>query len=257
MIQGNDVALFLSGQAVPLPQCKVVVSQPTIKQICVYGESNFLMVAQLFGKSDSFVKSIKQGNPELEMLSNFQIVMIIINQDQNTKINVENFFELIFPTYDVTINERDFVFSLKDEDEDGIVGIINDFNYEEFFKLIGDLFIFKSSSEKEIEYDPANSRANEIAEKLKKGREKVAKIKNKEKGNEDMSIFGNYASSLSIGLGMDINIFYNYTPFQLYDAFGRYWLKVSHDFYQKIASTPLMDVSKMKEPEEWSKNMYQ
>lgn len=115
----------------------------------------------------------------------------------------------------------------------------------------------QSPNKDEITYDPANQRASEIAEKLKKGREKVAEIKSKDSGNENMSIFGTYASVLSIGMNMDINIFYNYTPFQLYDAFSRYWFKVSYDFYQKLASTPLMDVSKMDAPREWSNNIYQ
>ena len=55
---------------------------------------------------------------------------------------------------------------------------------------------------------------------------------------------------------MDINIFFNYTPFQLYDAFLRYQKKISYDFYQKVATTPLMDVSKMDEPDNWMDNIY-
>ena len=49
---------------------------------------------------------------------------------------------------------------------------------------------------------------------------------------------------------MVINVFYNYTPFQLYDAFNRYFAKVQSDFYTKVSTTPLMDVSKMETPED-------
>ena len=55
---------------------------------------------------------------------------------------------------------------------------------------------------------------------------------------------------------MDINIFFNYTPFQLYDAFARYFSKVSCDLYTKVSTTPLMDVSNMDEPKEWVRNLY-
>ena len=55
---------------------------------------------------------------------------------------------------------------------------------------------------------------------------------------------------------MDINILYNYTPFQLQNAFNRYWKKVSSDLYQKVSTTPMMDVSKMEEPDDWSANIY-
>lgn len=212
------------------------------------------MTAQMFGRSETFIKPMKVGNPELENLSNFQIVMILSNQDNNVKQGVQNFFELVFPIYDVEINQNDFVFKIKDEET--IVGMINGFNYESFFQIVRDLFLMQSPNKDEIAYDPANERAKSIAEKLKKGREKVAEIKNKEGGNENMSVFGTYTSVLSIGMHMDINIFYNYTPFQLYDAFSRYWAKTSSDFYQKLASTPLMDVSKMDAPKEWSSNLY-
>jgi hypothetical protein len=57
-------------------------------------------------------------------------------------------------------------------------------------------------------------------------------------------------------MNIDINTIYNYTPFQLYDAFNRYWKKVSNDFYTKVSTTPMMDTSKMEEPESWSENIY-
>lgn len=254
MIQGNDVALFLSGQSVPLPSCNIVISQPTVKEIVLFGEDQFFITVQMFGNADSFVKKIKEGNPELEGYSNFQIVMMLIDRDENTRQNVENFFELVFPIYDIRINEQDLVFILKDTGD--MVGMVTTFNYEEFFNVVGKLFIMHSKKKDEIDYNPADARANAIAEKLKKGREKVAEIKSKNSGNENMSIFGTYTSVLSVGLNIDINVLFNYTPFQLYDAFSRYWAKASYDFYQKIASTPLMDVSKMDAPEEWSSNIY-
>jgi hypothetical protein len=70
------------------------------------------------------------------------------------------------------------------------------------------------------------------------------------------SLFGRYTSILSVGLQMDINIFYNYTPFQLYDTFQRYFSKVSSDLYTKVSTTPLMDVTNMEPPKDWSRNLY-
>ena len=45
----NNLALYLSGQPVPVPSCNIIVSQPTIKEIVVMGEEPFLNVAQLLG----------------------------------------------------------------------------------------------------------------------------------------------------------------------------------------------------------------
>ena len=51
-------------------------------------------------------------------------------------------------------------------------------------------------------------------------------------------------------MNIDINILYGYTPFQLYNLFMRYWKKINSDFYQKVSTTPMMDVSKMEEPDD-------
>jgi hypothetical protein len=48
---------------------------------------------------------------------------------------------------------------------------------------------------------------------------------------------------------MDVNIFYNYTPFQLYDAFTRYISKQECDLYQKIALQPFASTENMDEPD--------
>jgi hypothetical protein len=50
-------------------------------------------------------------------------------------------------------------------------------------------------------------------------------------------------------MNIDINILLNYTPFQLYNTFTRYWKKVSSDFYQRVSTMPMMDTSKMEEPD--------
>ena len=63
-------------------------------------------------------------------------------------------------------------------------------------------------------------------------------------------------SVLSIGLGVSINMFYDYTPFQLNDAFIRYTSKMASDFYRRVSTMPFMDTSKMEAPEEWTRGLY-
>ena len=93
---------------------------------------------------------------------------------------------------------------------------------------------------------------------MKKGNEIRRKIKQSEKGDadNDESIFGTFTSVLAIGLQMDINVLYNYTPFQIFDAYKRYNMKQDFDLYRKIATTPLMDASKIDEPKNWVGNIY-
>ena len=55
---------------------------------------------------------------------------------------------------------------------------------------------------------------------------------------------------------MNINELYNYTPFQLLDAFKRYAAKMAYDLYQRVSTMPMMDVSKMDEPKNWVDDLY-
>lgn len=247
-LKGDEIALYLSGQPVPIKSCNIVIRQPTIKQIVAFKESDFLFAANYLGKPEMHIDRIRADNPEqLAAYTDFQIYTALIRQDPNLKRSVENFLTLVFPDYEISIEEEiNFV-------SDGRkVGMINPFNYEDFKKIVKNLFLFTKVGEKE--YNPANEKARKIAEKLRKGHEKISKMK--ADTNESATLFGSYVSILSIGMNMDINILYNYTPFQLYNVFIRYWRKVNSDFYQKVSTTPMMDVSKMEAPDDWSDTIY-
>ncbi|HAU86063.1 MAG TPA: hypothetical protein DCW90_11375 [Lachnospiraceae bacterium] len=249
-IQG-DIGKLLSGMPIAVPGVNVAVSQPKIKDICAFGEDDFFFATQFFLNAEKLVIPIKEGNPQLSMLDTFQLLLIIIRDDKQAKENIEKFFELIFPNYKVEILSGMIQFKVNDK----IVGRLNSFAFENFQKVLRDCFVPTSAKDDEQEYNPANDAAAEIAAKLKRGNEIRAKQKADEQGDIG-SLFGNYASVLSIGLSLDINVLYNYTPFQLFDSYKRYQTKLQYDLYQKIATTPMMDVSKMKEPDNWMDNIY-
>ena len=250
-IKGKEVALYLSGQSVPIIECNIVLYQPTIKEIVIFGEDDFLSLCAMFGQTEKFLKDAKKGNPELENYSNLQILLAIIMQDMRLFASCQQFFELLFPIYEPIFSENDIQFKLKNEEK--YVGALTPFNFEIFGEKLKDLFLIPSAQD-EIEYNPEGEKAIKIAEKIMEGRKKLAEIKSSSDGNN--SLFGSYISILSIGIPMDMNVLYGYTPFQIYNLFTRYWAKVQSDFYQKIATTPMMDVSKMKAPEEWTRNLY-
>ena len=70
-------------------------------------------------------------------------------------------------------------------------------------------------------------------------------------------MFGLYASVISIGLAVDINVIYRYTPFQLFDAFTRYMKKSEYDLFMKIKTTPMMSTDGVEEPDHWATNIYE
>lgn len=246
-LQGDQIALYLSGQDVPVQECNIVIHQPTIKQIIMFKETTFISVIQLFGKIDDNIEHIREINSLTENFTDFQLFMAMLNQDESIKKKVNDFFELIFPQYSIEINNDDIYFYIDKQK----VGIINLYNYKIFCDTIDKLFGLPTNKKK---YNPANKKAEEIAEKFKK-REEIL-LKQKGKKTDSQSLFGSYVSILSIGMNLDINILFNYTPFQLYDTFNRYWKKVNSDFYQRVSTMPMMDVSKMEEPDSWTDSLY-
>ena len=253
-VQGERVGLYLSGQPVLVPNCNIYITQPTIKEVTLFGEDNFLLVSRLLGHTEEVTKQMKEGNSQLETFSDFQLLLIIMREQDNIRKDIEKFFELIFPNYRIDFKDAEIDFYIIQENEEFVGGRLFPFNFSDFQQTINDLFEPKPINEGEIEYNPANDLAAEIAAKLKRGRD----LKNQRRAEKEgpQSLFGRYASVLAVGMQMDISIFYNYTPFQLYDAYNRYFLKVGNDFYRKVISTPFMDASAMEEPRDWAENLY-
>lgn len=249
-IQG-DLAQILSGMPIKVAGCNIAISQPSIKDICAFGEDSFLANLQLFINIENFVRPVKEGNSRLGMLSDFQVLIVILNEDKNIKQSVDDLFNLLFPNY---IWEYDAgCINFHNEEHGPIIGQLNPMNFENLQGILQTLFLPQGAQKQE--YNPANARAAEIAEKLKKAEERRNKMKQEEKG-KIQSLFANYVSALAIGLSMDINILYSYTPFQLYDAFTRYTKKLAFDLYQRVSTMPMMDASKMTEPDNWIDNIY-
>lgn len=249
----SKVGLYLSGQQIEVPNANIFIVQPTINQIVSFGEDNFLIAINLLVKTENLTKQLKEGNSGLELYSDFQLLMIVLREDPSVRQMVQDLFELIFPDYSIQITELgiNFLIQNKESEQNSFVGQIHAYNFDDFKILLSDLFTVHGDKDtEEREFNPANDAAAKIAKKLQRGREQRAQARGPQ------SLFGIYCSVLSIGLGMDINIFYSYTPFQLFDAYNRYFAKVQSDFYMRVSTMPFMDVSSMDQPKEWSRHLY-
>lgn len=254
----TKVGLYLSGQEVEVPGANIFITQPTIKQITAYGEDEFLISVNILVKTEKILDPLREGNSGLEMYPDFQLLMIVLREDISIQTSILGLFELIFPKYEVEFTEIGMNFYLVQEDEEEengstkiFVGQLHPYNFEIFQNLLFDLFTIHSlSEEEEREFNPADEAAAAIAKKLQRGRQKRATIRGPQ------SIIGIYTSVLSIGLGVGINTFFDYTLFQLCDAYSRFFSKQQSDFYLRVSTMPFMDVSKMETPEEWSRHLY-
>ena len=248
----SKVGLYLSGQQIEIPGANIFIEQPTIKQIVNFGEDDFLVAVNLLTKTENLTKQLKQGNSGLETYSDFQLLMIVLREDPSVQALVQKLFELIFPDYLIEITDFSINFLINQEEEQPVfIGQIHPYNFDDFKTLLSDLFMVHGTSDsEEKDFNPVNEAAAAIAAKLQKGREQRAQARGPQ------SLFGIYCSVLSIGMNMDINIFYNYTPFQLYDAYNRFFAKVQSDFFMRVSTMPFMDTSAMERPEEWSRHLY-
>lgn len=247
--QGEKKALLLSGESVYIKECNLIFTPPKIKEIAMFGEDNFFLYAKILSEPKILLNNLQQGNFQSLDISDFQLLMTAFQEDKSTKIQILEYLELIFPSYSkIVINERDIDFYI----EENIVAKLLPHNFEVVQEWIADACI-PFVADAGITYNPANAKAAEIAEKLKKGRQKAAE--KKASAGSDTSIFALYTSILSIGMNIDINTIYNYTPVQLWDSYQRYNLKQAYDHYVRCATMPFLDVSKMKEPDDWQKNL--
>ena len=255
MEKKGDLSQILAGLPVPVMDCNIALVQPKVIDICAFGEDKFINGVNLFVQIDKIAASIKQDNGgQLSMLGDFQVLMAAANSDFSLGISMQTFLDFIVPECDAKIGPGSVDFKSREEGQDRIVGQLNPMNFE-FFKSLLKFVYLPRGSEKEIDYNPANDKAKAIADKIKAGREKLQRQRAAEEG-DFTSLFGMYVSVLAVGLGMDINLLYSYTPFQLYDLFDRYMKKQEYDFYRALSTTPFVDTSKIDMPDPWVGNIY-
>jgi hypothetical protein len=99
-------------------------------------------------------------------------------------------------------------------------------------------------------FNPVNEEAKRIADKIMRGRQRVAAQRAAEDGGSTLT---RYLSILSIGLCMELEVLSNLTLFQLYDLIERYMLNSNWDVYVKQRLAGAQD---LQEPENWMKAIH-
>lgn len=241
-----DIRLALmSGIDIPIPQCQLVIHQPTIKDISYIGDEDFFKGVQCLSLSKSMFVKDKDA---LDKVSNFQIFMTIMNEKETVdkKNAVKQIFLLTFPDYRVLFTPRSLIFQKENE-----VNITIDENNFDFLQsMMREIFCSKNGPMDSQAFNPANDKAKEIAEKLMRGRQRVAE----QKGSAQTSVFSQYMSILSVGLHIPITNFLEYTMYQLFDTMDRYSLYINWDI--DIRSR-LAGGKPDSQPDNWMKNIHQ
>lgn len=235
---------LMCGTDYPVPQCQLIIHQPRIKEIALIGEQDFFTGIQCLCLNKSmFVKD----ESDLSNANNFQIFMTIMSEKEaiDKKVAVQQVCTLLFPKYKVMFTPRSVLIS-----GDGQTMQIDESNFEYLQAAISNICCMKTGPMDQTAFNPANSKAREIAEKLMRGRAKVAA----EKGQSNTSIFSQYLSILTVGLGsMSLQDAMDLTMFQLYDLVERYMLYINWDMDVRCR---LAGGKPDSQPDNWMKNIH-
>lgn len=243
----NDL-LLLSGNDIPFIEAQVNIHQPTIKEIAYIGEESFFIGCELLNFSKDVLD--REDRINLENKTNFEVLMSIMKDKniaaQKSKTCAIMVLMLMFPDYQIHIRKDCISLNKEGEEEH----LINNKNFESFKKILVSMFCLKVGDANNPTYNPENEMAKRIAEKLQKGRAKVAELNGEGK---KISVLGRYISILTIGQHKDLNSLMQYTVYQLYDEFQRFELKQNYDIY---FSAKLAGAKDLDEVDNWMKDIH-
>ena len=240
----TDIRLALMcGTDIPIPALGITLHQPKIKEIAFLGEEDFFVAVQCLNINRNM---IKQDKNLLQNTNNFQIFMTIMSEPEakEKKEATKQLLSLLFPNYKAVFSPRSLIL----QGENLIT--IDENNFDILQAVIIQVFCLNNAVSQQQGFNPANDKAREIAEKLMKGRQKVAELK----GSDKASIFSQYLSILTVGLNsMSMFDCMNLTMYQLYDLIERYSLYVNWDMDVKCR---LAGGKPDSQPDNWMKDIH-
>lgn len=234
---------MICGTDIPVPSCQLVLHQPTLEEISFIGERDFFSGAQtLCLHKTMFI----EDKVLLMTTTNFQIFMMIMSEKEakEKKDAVKQVLTLLLPDYQVLFTPNSLVLK-----KDDITTLIDENNFEDLQEVLRTIFCMNDGRMDQQTFNPINDRAKQIADKIMKGRQKVAELK----GDSNVSVFSQYISMLTIGLHISMLELKKLTMFQLYDLVERFMLWINWDIDLR---SRLAGAKPDEHPENWMKNIH-
>ena len=235
---------LMCGTDIPVPECQLVIHQPRIKEIAMIGEKDFFAGVQCLCISKNL---FIQDESLLETTNNFQIFMTIMQEKEaaEKKAAVQQVCTLLFPSHRVMFTPRSMIMS-----GNGQTITIDESNFDILQEALNKVCCIKTGPNGNQNFNPTDKKAKEIAEKLMRGRQKIAA----EKGETDVSVFSQYLSILTVGIAsMSLDDLMNLTIYQMYDLIERYSLYVNWDMDVRCR---LAGGKPDNQPDNWMKNIH-
>ena len=234
---------LMCGTDIPT-EYQLTIHQPTLQEISFIGEQDFFLGAQCLTLNKSMFIEDKNA---LLTTNNFQIFMMIMQEKEakDQKRATQQILTLLFPNYKVLFTPNSLLFQSNNHE----TVIVDENNFEPLQEIFRLIFCAKNGPMDQQAFKPGSKKAQEIAKKLMRGRERIAA----EKNLNTASVFSQYISMLSVGLHLPVQNLVELTMFQLYDLVERFmlWLNWDIDIKSRLAGG-----KPDKEPDNWMKNLH-
>lgn len=241
--------LLLSKNDIPFESARLIVHQPSIKQIAYIGQRSFFSGCEYLSFSKNKLK--QQDKVRLKDVSDFEILMMILRDQnpivQSVKENMLLLLTLMFPQYKIQVLPQSFLFVGQDKEQH----FLDKDTFDEFKSIMIDMYCLQQIFGDSVDFNPTGPKAQQIARKIEQGKRKRAKLKGQKE--DETSIFGRYISILAVGEHKDINELFNYSVFQLINQFKRFQLKQNYDVY---ISAKMAGATGMDEADNWTGDLY-
>ena len=173
------------------------------------------------------------------------------SEDRSKKTSVITLLNMIFPKYRAIMTNNSIIFTISGDTTAQPI-LVDENNFEILQSALRQILcvnnLFQGNN---VVYNPKGKKAKAIAEKIMKGRQRVAEIKAKQGGN---SIFLRYISILVVGLqSMNLEDCLNLNMFQLFDLMERYEAFVTWDIDLRVR---LAGGKPDKPVDNWMKDLY-
>lgn len=240
----TDIRLALmAGIDIPIPSCQLVIHQPTLQEIAFIGEEDFFTGVQTLCLNKAMIIEDKDV---LDNTTNFEVFMTVMQDKEaiEQKQAVTKLLQVLFPKQKIMFTPRAILVQSPE-----LTVMIDEENFEEVQGYLRCIFCEEDTPMDTRGFNPANAKAKEIADKLMRGRRRVAE----QNGSANSSLFSIYISSLSIGLQMVPMKLLSLTMFQLFDLVERYSLYTAWDLDIRVRLAGGTPDSK---PDNWMKNIH-
>ncbi len=147
---------------------------------------------------------------------------------------------LLFPSYEIELTNE----GIQLTKEGNVQKIVNE-NYEDFKRIANKILVYGQGSDAQSDFNPSGEMAKRIHAKLQKRHQKLAE--QQADTNKKIDIISRYISILTVAEQKDMNVFLQYTMYQLFDEFKRFELKTAYDMYIKAKLAGAQDLKEVED----------